>query len=152
MPDDLLTRMSTTGYGPVTLTDAGKGTYTAAVAGREITVTGDGQALCLRTSVAVPWPAGDGDERGHDPIVTALEELAHTHRPELVTIDGAPGRRLEVGMWIAVEEATPARLAAAVYATARIATLALATVADHASLLEMTGEGQAEPSPPPPPA
>jgi hypothetical protein len=149
MPDDLLTRMSTTGYGPVTLTDAGDGVFGARVAGREVKVMSDGQALRFRTSVGVPWPAGGGGEPSHDPIAVALEELAHTHRPELVTIDGAPGTELEISMWIPVEDATPARVAGAVYATARIATLALATVTDHALLLEVTrAEPPAPPSPP----
>lgn len=151
MPDDLLTRMSTTGYGPVTLTDAGGGVFSADVGSREVKVSSDGQALCFRTSVAVPWPAGSEQELGHDPLATALEELAHTHRPEVVTIDGAPGDELEIGLWIPVDEATPARVAGAVFATARIATLALATVADHASLRAM-GRAEEAGLPPPPEA
>jgi len=150
MPNDVLTQMATTGYGPVTLRDAGDGTFTATAAGRRVVVAGDDAALHFATGVTVPWPDGGDDGRGYDPIAMALEELAHTHRPELVTIEGAPGSELTVNLWIPVGGATPAAVAVAVYSTARIATLACSTVADHVALLEMAALAMVEEEAPAP--
>jgi len=144
MPTDLLSLMAINGYGPVVLRDKGDGQFAATVGSRGVTVTAGTQALHFHTSVAVSWPADLGAEGGHDPISVALEELAHIHRPDLVTIDSRNGGDLIVNMWIPASDATPATIANAVYSTARIATLALSTVVDLVALFRMAAEDEAE--------
>jgi hypothetical protein len=144
MPDDVLKAMSVTGYGPVILHDAGDGRFTATAGTRHVTVTGGTQALRFESSVAVSWPPSIGSDRGHDPIGAALEELAHIHRPDLVTIERGQQGDLVVTMWISAEGATPSAVANAVYSTARIATLALGTVTDLVAMFSAADRDEAE--------
>jgi hypothetical protein len=144
MSDEVLHELATTGFGPVTLEDRGKGGYAASALGHEVTVTGDGPALRCRTTVEVAWPEVGQTASGYDPITNALQELAYYHRTDLVHIEGAPGSPLTISLWMPAADATAASVAAAVWATAHIAELAHRTVSDLSALLESEAKDRAD--------
>ena len=144
MSDEVLHELATTGFGPITLEDRGKGVYAAPALGHEVTVTLDGPAFRCMTTVEVHWPEGGSEANGYDPITNALQELAYYHRTDLVHIEGAPGSPTTISLWVPVADATPASVAAGMWATAHIAELAHRTVSDMSALLEIEAMDRAD--------
>ncbi len=144
MSDEVLHELATTGFGPVTLEDRGKGVYAAPALGHEVTVTLDGPAFRCRTTVEVGWPDVGRTASGYDPITNALQELAYYHRTDLVHIEGAPDSPTTISLWVPAADATAASVAAALWATAHIAELARRTVSDLSALLESEVKDRAD--------
>ena len=139
MTQEVLDLMARTGFGPVRLVIGAGGTYRCEVLGRAVEVTPDGGCLRFQTAVAVPAvPAALAAERGYDPVQTGLHELAIFHRPDVVTVDLPTGSdRATVTLWLEAATASPAGVAAAALATARLADLAVRVACDAADAAEI---------------